>query len=207
MKNIGYILILLSLSTAVLTMLTAEKQAKTPPIFNYSYQVNFEETFYSKKGEAKTTGKLFYDPLNNRERVDWANGRHNFFCSSILPNVDTPCISVTANNKRFQIFPERQQCCMCCTADRGCGILRPDWMKDGEYQGEEQIDGVSYDKFHKTGATSEDYIFVTIDANQTEKKLLESNKDSGQMAVYDLKTFERKPLENSVFALPSYCHE
>ena len=40
---------------------------------------------------------------------------------------------------------------MCCTAQRGCGILRPDWMKDGQYQGEVPIDGVNYDKFHKTG--------------------------------------------------------
>ena len=40
---------------------------------------------------------------------------------------------------------------MCCTAERGCGILRPDWMKDGTYQGEVAIDGTNYDKFHKTG--------------------------------------------------------
>ena len=42
---------------------------------------------------------------------------------------------------------------MCCTAERGCGILRPDWMKDGDYQGEVPIDGVNYDKFHKTGTS------------------------------------------------------
>ena len=40
---------------------------------------------------------------------------------------------------------------MCCTAQRGCGILRPDWMKDGQYQGEVAIDGTNFDKFHKTG--------------------------------------------------------
>jgi hypothetical protein len=43
---------------------------------------------------------------------------------------------------------------MCCTAERGCGFLKPDWMKDGDYQGEVQIGGVSYDKFHKTGSTT-----------------------------------------------------
>ena len=145
------LVILLALSVGTITMLTVDSDSKTPPIFNYSYQVNFKETFISKKGNTTTTGKLFYDPINKRQRVDWANGRHNFFCGSVLPNVDTPCISVTVNDKRWQIFPERSQCCMCCTAQRGCGILRPDWMKDGQYQGEVAIDGTNFDKFHKTG--------------------------------------------------------
>ena len=151
MSKIASMMLMLVLATGTLAMLTAESQAKTPPIFNYSYEVNFVETFISKRGNTSTSGKVFYEPNKNRERVDWANGRHNFFCGSVLPNVDTPCISVTVNNKRWQIFPQRSQCCMCCTAERGCGILRPDWMKDGTYQGEVAIDGTNYDKFHKTG--------------------------------------------------------
>ena len=97
---------MISLKTlAVALIIAVLAQTRSPPTFNYSYQVSFEETFYKKGGSFKTTGQVFYDPFNNRERVDWDNGEHNFFCGSVLPNVATPCISLTINNLRWQIFP------------------------------------------------------------------------------------------------------
>ena len=60
------LVILLALSVGTITMLTVDSDSKTPPIFNYSYQVNFKETFISKKGNTTTNGKLFYDPINKR---------------------------------------------------------------------------------------------------------------------------------------------
>ena len=73
---------------------------------------------------------MFYDADHNRERVDRANGRYNAFCGSVLPNVTTPCNSITANEKRYIIFPARKQCCFCCDGAHGCGILKQDWLKD-----------------------------------------------------------------------------
>ena len=56
------------------------------------------------------------------------------------------------------------------------------------------------------GSTTEDYIFVTIDDDQIERRLQEGDEKGGQIADYDLKTFQKKKFEDSVFALPSYCH-
>jgi hypothetical protein len=122
------ILLLAILATVALT------DRKDPPIFNYSYQVSFVETFLRKTVNYTTTGRLFYDPINKRERVDWDDGTHNGFCYSTHYGAKL-CISLTTNGKRWQIFPEKGICCLCCTASRYCDILRPDWMKGGKYEG------------------------------------------------------------------------
>jgi len=80
-------------------------------------------------------GKAFYDPKNNRERVDRTNGRYDLFCGTVMSGVTTPCQHLTVNKKRFIIFPAKSQCCFCCDADHGCGILKPDWLKDADYKG------------------------------------------------------------------------
>ena len=122
------------------------------PEFNYPYHVPFDETINQNKTSYKIKGQIFYDPVKNRERVDFSNGRHNFFCGSIVKE-DTPCQSLTVGGYRFEIFPEKKYCCMCCTADHGCGILRPDWLKDADYQGVHETDSVGHDLWHIKGKT------------------------------------------------------
>ncbi len=134
---------------ATITIITS----KSPPVFNYSYQVTFQETVIRNKIPYYTQGQEFYDPFKKRERVDWANGQHNAFCGTILPNINTPCNSLTVDGNRWQVFPARSQCCLCCTSAQGCGILRPDWLNGADYQGEADIDGVSYDKWHEKGTS------------------------------------------------------
>jgi hypothetical protein len=109
--------------------------SKSPPVFNYSYQVGFDETVIRNKQEYHTLGQEFYDPVKNRERVDRANGQHNAFCGTVLPNIATPCNSLTVDGNRWLIFPSRTQCCLCCTSQHGCGILAPDWLKAADYEG------------------------------------------------------------------------
>ena len=58
----------------VILLIVYQVACKTPPIFNYSYQVSFTETLEKQKRMQSTTGQLFYDPIKNRERVDWENG-------------------------------------------------------------------------------------------------------------------------------------
>lgn len=119
----------------VLLLLGISSLAIEPPVYNFSYHVTFDEIFVVNKTNYEVNGQTFYDPINNRERVDRVNGRYDIFCGSILPNVSTPCIHYTVNNKRWIAFPQKSQCCFCCDSDHGCGILRPDWLKDAEYKG------------------------------------------------------------------------
>lgn len=57
----------------------------------------------------------------------------------MLPNVTTPCQSLTVSGNRWIVFPQRSQCCLCCTSAHGCGILAPDWLKESDYMGQASI--------------------------------------------------------------------
>lgn len=49
-------------------------QAASPPLFDYSFHVTFDETVTVNKTVYKGVGQTFYDPKGNRERVDRTNG-------------------------------------------------------------------------------------------------------------------------------------
>jgi hypothetical protein len=36
---------------------------------------------------------------------------------------------------------------MCCTAEKGCGVSPPNWLKDAKYEGEEVLSGESFYKW------------------------------------------------------------
>jgi len=131
--------------------LLAGIMAVTAPNYNYAFHIAFDETVIQNSTAYKVNGQTFYDPKNNRERVDRTNGRYDLFCGTVLPNVTTPCQSYTVNNKRWLVFPNRSSCCFCCDSDHGCGILKPDWLADAEYKGQEKIIDTFYDKWSKDG--------------------------------------------------------
>ena len=125
--------------------------AATPPIFNYQFHVTFEQEVPYNNTRHINYGQKYYDPIKNRQRVDRDNGLRDEFCGSILPGVATPCHHVVVNDKRWIYFPQRAQCCFCCDAAHGCGILKPDWLADADYKSQDIIDGAKYDKWYKDG--------------------------------------------------------
>jgi hypothetical protein len=127
---------------------TANKEI---PVYNYSYRINFDESFTENRTVYRVNGQFIYDPANNRERVDRTNGRYDLFCGSVLPNQTTPCQQIVVNNQRWMVFPSKSTCCFCCDSSHGCGILRPDWLNGGEYLGEDKVIDTIYDKWSKKG--------------------------------------------------------
>ncbi len=106
-----------------------------PPLLPNSYQMAFDETFIQNGSHYRVNGQLYYEASKNRERVDRANGRYSLFCGTVLPNVTTACTHLTVENKRYIIFPQRKQCCFCCDASHGCGILKRNWLEGATYLG------------------------------------------------------------------------
>ena len=126
--------------------------AVSPPTYDYSFHINFDETVIApNRTQYKVNGQTFYDPKSNRQRVDRVNGRYDLFCGSVLPNVTTPCQQITTDNKRWIVFPQKSQCCFCCDSAHGCGILKPDWLADAEYKGQEKLLDTLFDKWSKQG--------------------------------------------------------
>lgn len=155
---------------ALLVMIVVSED---PPQLPDSFQIAFVENTTINKTNFTNTGQMFYDATHNRERVDRNNGEYDFFCSSVLPRVNTPCTHLTVNDKRYFIYPEKRQCCYCCNSTEGCGILRKDWLEGGHYQGTDQLDGRTFDKWEKHGLT-EDYWWVTTDDEHIPRKLQEA---------------------------------
>ena len=136
--------------SSILLLLFVTITARGPPLFDYPYHVPFKYSCVRKGVPYHTTGHLWYDPTTSRERIDLENGRHEFFCGSIMPGEDSQCTSITISSKRWYIIHNKQYCCLCCDKNV-CGILRPDWLQKGDYQGMTLIDDTYYDIWHHTG--------------------------------------------------------
>jgi hypothetical protein len=192
------ILLLLAVSAIVV--------AKDPPIYDYAYSISFDETVVDSKTSYKVSGKLFYDPTNNRERVDRSNGRYNSFCGSVLPNVTTSCQQYTVNNRRWIVFPQKNTCCFCCDSAHGCGIVKPNWLNGSDYKGASKLaDGNIYDEWSKDGDVGYNLFWATTNEDQIPRRLDANGKDIVDFNTY---SFENQtiPFPDSVFALPSSCN-
>ncbi len=97
------------------------------------------------------------------------------FCGGVLPNISTPCTHYTVQNKRYLAFPQKSQCCFCCDSAHGCGILKPDWLKDAKYLGEDTILDTKYDKWSIDGI-GYNYQWVTQTADKIPRKLDQGGK-------------------------------
>lgn len=183
---------------AVVLCLAVSLQAPNPPTMPTPFQIAFDEANLNNGSTVRVNGQWYYDVANNRQRVDRTNGRYSSFCGSVLPNTTTPCTHLTVDNKRWIIFSQKKQCCLCCDAAHGCGVLKKDWLADAEYLGVEKILDTNYNKWNATGRI----FWVTDDDRVIPRRL-----DEGQSHVTDylVHTFTTKALSDSVFEVPSYC--
>ena len=135
--------------------------------------------------------------------MDRTNGRYDLFCSSVLPNVTTPCTHTVVDNKRYLIYPVKRYCCYCCESAKGCGVLKQNWLEGAEYLGTENVKGVTYDKWMKEGG-QKNYWWATTDSNQIPRRLQEGDSKVDDYQVF---SFINKTFEDSVFAIPDYCSD
>ena len=112
------------------------------PVWPEMFQQNFEENLtYPILGTHQTHGTYYYDFANRRYRIDRANGRYDRYCglNGAKAFIDTPCTHLVVNGMRWLIYPEKQECCQCCTSEQGCGVLFPTWMNNATFIGEVYI--------------------------------------------------------------------
>lgn len=128
-----------------------------PPRWPDAFEVEFDEETYFTFWTQKTSGRYFYDALNNRTRVDRENGIGDRYCGSAYPFHNTPCTHLVRDNMRLLVFPEHQYCCKCCSSPEGCGIVSPDWLVNATYLGRDIIYGITCDKWNKPGLQNNYY--------------------------------------------------
>jgi hypothetical protein len=127
----GYILI----TFALIALTYCENP--NPKVWEDQWQADFTEKISVPIiGSDDVSGVWSYDWKNKRFAVSRSNGKYDRYCGSIYKFQNTPCTHIVKESKRYIIFPEKKFCCMCCTSEKGCGIVKPDWFASGEYQGE-----------------------------------------------------------------------
>jgi hypothetical protein len=148
------IIILSALVILSLALVSEPLHDPKPPTWSPSFYVAFDETYVKDNKSFTFNGQFYYDAVNKRQRADKINGHYDAVCGSVLPNVNTLCQHLVVNEKRYIVFPEKSQCCVCCDASHGCGIVKQDWFVDGKYLGQEKIVDTIYDKWVKPGTFS-----------------------------------------------------
>lgn len=111
---------MLRILTIFLLAVSALAENPTTPVWDPVFQSEFTESYPDTPTHVR--GKVYYDTTVNMMRVDRQDGQHDMFCSSVNPNVSTPCILLMRENKRYIVYPAKRLCCYCCNDAHGCGV-------------------------------------------------------------------------------------
>ncbi|GAX84228.1 hypothetical protein CEUSTIGMA_g11651.t1 [Chlamydomonas eustigma] len=167
-----------------------------PTLFN----IEFNETsiiLFKRVSE----GKWWYDAANQNEIIYRKDGRGDRYCGGMHPINPTPCIHLVTQGNRYLIFPELQDCCLCCTAAKGCGILSPTWLDGAEYQGQEVKFGLQTNKWVKKGLQSNYYWATASDFEVP----VELDQWPNAYQTFHVDTFSTEGIDPSLLEVPSYC--
>eukprot|EP00775_Hariotina_reticulata_P005294 gene5294-5529_t len=120
------------------------------------------------------------------------------YCMSIHPLTDTPCTHLVVGGQRYLIFPQLGQCCRCCDAAAGCGILDPNWLAEAEYIGQVWMQGQLAYEWAIRGLQPNQY-YATADEAAVPLQLDQQPND---YITFHPGSFSKGPLAPSTFHLP-----
>ena len=142
----------------------APEASAWPETFTQSFT---ETVTYPIIGTKKTQGVYYYDvsdPTNMLTRIDRDNGQWDRYCGLTHGAFSaSKCNQYISEGDRYLYYPESEDCCYCCSADHGCGVLKNTWMSDGDFLDEEKMDGVDTYKWNKQGAQANWYFETKAD--------------------------------------------
>ena len=195
-------ILIVSFLVAILFVVSSVLSQSNPPVWVPTFTQTFQETTKIFSSH-HTNGTYYYDYAHSRQRIDRDNGAHDRYCGSVHSG-DTPCTQLVINAKRYIIFPKIKSCCMCCTAEKGCGLLSPNWLQNATYVGEVEYGEFKVSKWDKKGLQNNYYYQllssktpVPVAIDQQPNDLMEFNPLS----------FNTQPISDSLFELPSYCKD
>ena len=169
-----------------------------PDVFTQSF---VEDLSYPVIGTGTTKGTIYYDWTNKRYRVDRENGKWDRYCGTIFKFRDLACSHIVVDGMRYLYFPEKNYCCMCCTAQHGCGLLKPNWLEGAEYEGEVQSEenGRVLEVFNKKGL--QDNLAYFDKETGTMARITQQPNDDQK---YDVSSFQ-KTVDSKKLELPAEC--
>lgn len=112
-------------------VLTAALAQVSPPVWPEVFHQSFVESY--PNSTHRVSGRFYFDSKRDMMRVDRTDGSLDFICGSVLPKVVTACTQLIRDKKRYLMYPQRRQCCVCCDQAHGCGTLKRDWLSTSKY--------------------------------------------------------------------------
>jgi hypothetical protein len=192
---------LLFISFIIATISIVFVFGQQPPVWPSQFQQSYNETVKIGFLTGKTSGKYYYDAINNYTRIDRENGEYDRYCGSVHYFTNTPCTHLVRDGKRYLIFPELNNCCLCCNQAHGCGILKRDWLSNATFIGYEEYNGVKVGKWNKPGLQN-NYYAATADSRQVPVYIDQVPND---FMAFNVESYQEKITDPSVFDLPSIC--
>lgn len=195
----------LSVICVLVTIVASKQQSdpESPPVWAAQFEESFEETLkYPILGSHTTSGKFYYDWTNKRYRVDRENGHYDRYCGSIYAFSDTPCSHIVVEGDRYLYFPEKNYCCYCCSADHGCGLLKPNWLDGAQFEGmvTEEGDETVYEKWNKPGLQNNFYL-----ARASDRVMRKIDQVPNDIQTFDMASYYEGIRDENVFNLPDKC--
>ena len=188
----------------IFTILCAAVLCQTPSPKSWSakWRASFTEKIsMPMRGEDSYTGQFYFDWTTKRFRVDRNNGNLDRYCGLTKPFTNTPCNQfVHTDGWRYLHFPKEKWCCKCCHASNGCGIVKPDWFKSGEYVvSEKQVGGTDVQTWNVQGLQKNIYA-QTVQGGRPKRIYQEPQSDM----IFDHTSYTEN-FDSSVFDLPAGC--
>ena len=196
---------------ALLAVLAIAAMAEDPqtPMWPTKFTEDFTESFtYPVIGTHKTQGSFYYDFSTNRYRVSRDNGRYDRYCglNGLKAFQNTPCDQfVDEQGDRYLYYPEKSECCYCCSAEHGCGILKQNWLEGATFQGETEFQGYTAYKWDKPGLQSNFY-YETVAENPMDRIMLDMDQQPNDDQTFDPNTWSLS-FDESILDLPSICEK
>ncbi len=171
-----------------------------PPIWPAYWKSDFSET--TKLIDTHhTIGTIWYasTPSLNATRIDRANGRGDRYCGSEEPFENMPCSQFVVQGMRYLVYPTKKKCCACCSAAKGCGVVKRNWLTTANYTGQQKINGFIANTWEIKGL-QENVWAQTLDG-----KPVQLDMKPNDNFLFDPKSFSTNPIPKEQFQLPDFC--
>lgn len=188
--------------------------AMKPPIWPSRYSVHFLEEGHLP-GESpfyQNNGSWYYDFDNNVALFDKGQGQHDFECSEqakflspIQPHA--PCQLLFAHDTNmYVIYPNTKTCCTPCGEKQYCGLIKPNWLANSTYFGNQTFEGKTCYGWEITGSTTKDYWYVTDKNVPCQYHQIPPGKGGAITSLtFHQESYKLSVPDSSFFAIPDYC--
>ena len=154
------------------------------------------------------TATYYYNTNLKAERYEYDEGQMDQMCwaSGTKFWQKNKCNVIYASDGYIYVeFPTQSYCCQCTNS---FGAVKYDWLQNSKYVGRETINGTQADHWVKDGNPNlgpmPNNYWATV-GEQLPVRFYENSTSQYKDIVYDLSTYKKGPLDNSLFAPPANC--